>query len=54
MGKGEIKTAPGFLRGKARWRVRLEGRPHNKNVLVTWLDGPLRGRLARLEARTLE
>jgi hypothetical protein len=52
--KGDIKTAPGFLRGAVRWRVRIEGRPRNKNVLVTWLDGPLRGRPARLEARTLE
>lgn len=57
MKKGEVWTAPAFLRGLSltRWRVELLGGRNAKgNVPVRWLDGLLKGREARLEARTLE
>lgn len=55
MKTGDELTAPCFLRRlhHVRWRVRVRARPQKGNVLVTWLEGSLRGREARLETRTL-
>jgi len=53
MKAGEICTAPGWSKGTCRWRVEVLGRGRNGSTPVRWLDGPLRGREARLETKTL-
>ena len=53
MTPGDHYTAPSWLAGAARWRVEILARPHHGNVLARWLQGPLRGREARLCTKTL-
>jgi hypothetical protein len=46
-------TAPSFIPGFDRLRVKLLGKPRKSTVLVEWLQGPLRGREVRLCTKTL-
>ena len=51
--KGDIMLAPYWGRGTAFFKVRVEGPSYKGSTLVTWLEGPLRNREARLDSRTL-
>jgi hypothetical protein len=49
-----VATAPAWTKGSAYWKVEVLGPTRNGNVLVRWLEGPLKGKEARLQARTLQ
>ena len=53
MKPGDVLKAPAWTKGRAWWEVEILKRPRNGCVLVRWREGPLRGREARLETRTL-
>jgi hypothetical protein len=43
--------APSFLPGHAWWKVNDDNLPRG---LYCWLEGPLKGRVARLDPRTFK
>ena len=53
MKPGDVVKAPAWTKGSAWWEVEVLKRPRNGNVLVRWREGPLKGREARLVAKTL-
>jgi hypothetical protein len=48
-----VYLAPSWLPGKTLWKFESSQRARNGNLLGRWLEGPLAGREARLEVRTL-
>ena len=54
MKRGDVLRAPAWTKGRAWWEVEVLARPRNGCVLVRWKEGTLRGREARLIAKTLK
>jgi hypothetical protein len=46
-------TAPSWLPGATRWLVQVLGKAKGGVVLCQWLEGPLAGREARLDVKSL-